>query len=481
MNAINLVVLLATAFFGLAASAADGTDAMHVRDDSGQGYVACPLQGSGHQSKMNKSEENGGYGYPTYTMNLAIGSDHQNISMALFFQWNETILVPPCVYDPEGFNFDSCNGTDRYRTSSSTTFKNLSHIRDPMFGDASSFTDDIQFGSRQLRAQAMKILPDGNFPFAGFLGLANTVSPSNMSFRESLLAQGLVHNTAFSIDMRHQADNKFTEPGSVVFGGIDQNKYACGNWKQLQIAQGRSLDLRLQKVSAALRPNATKEWDLSILTQEESENGIYAQLVPGTMWYGGLAVPLSLYHAIFGEWPNATAAKPFEFASESLYTVPCNAPAGSLNFTFEGHSDTIQIPLQDLVGDEVSGLGVEFGRQCVSKIVPSAATWFAGTLIGDPFFLSSYVVYDLQPGSILFASKADCGSNITAFGKADDHTSNNASLNGGCGCSGNTTSPANPTSTTALPKNGAGMTISAPWMATVLFVSMLSIAAAMAL
>ena len=118
-----------------------------------------------------------------------------------------------------------------------------------------------------------------------------------------------------------------------------------------------------------------------------------------------------LYFAIGALYPDAKWYRDRE--GQPAFKVPCDAPLGTLDYTFG--ETTIKVPFQEsLDRDDVSGFcnfGFRLGPQDEGKIP---------YILGDTFMRGAYMVFDLDNDEFWMGEKADCGSNIVAVGKGKD-------------------------------------------------------------
>ena len=163
---------------------------------------------------------------------------------------------------------------------------------------------------------------------------------------------------------------------------------------------------------------------------------------PGTSNANGLPIlldsgstisflPAAAVRAIAADYPGATLVD----ATALAYSIPCNAPIGSIDYTFG--TKTIRVPFSELVRKLPSGtcrLGIQYGD----------GDW----ILGDTFLRAAYAVYDIDNKSIWLDQADDCGSSIVAIGSG----TNAVPAINGCNCAA---SPSNvssvPPSNTAKP------------------------------
>lgn len=118
-----------------------------------------------------------------------------------------------------------------------------------------------------------------------------------------------------------------------------------------------------------------------------------------------------LFFTIGGLYPEAKEyMDPY---GQPAFRVPCDAPAGSFDYTSGNH--TIKISLSDsLYKDPESGtcsIGFQLSPEEDGSIP---------YILGDSFLHGAYMVFDMDNDEIRIGKKADCGFNIVPIGKGKD-------------------------------------------------------------
>jgi len=113
-------------------------------------------------------------------------------------------------------------------------------------------------------------------------------------------------------------------------------------------------------------------------------------------------LPPAIVKAIAKDYPGSK----FNRVS-NVYNVPCNPPAGSIDFTF-GDKKTIKVPYADLIWrygtPNLCGLGLSV----------TTDNFF---ILGDSFLRASYAVFDLENRQVWLDQADDCGTNLVTIGK----------------------------------------------------------------
>ncbi|OCK98072.1 acid protease [Cenococcum geophilum 1.58] len=392
--------------------------------DNTDGFVAFPVQAIDRTSQPSfrrrqaASPLTNKFTGTFYQITLSIGSNSQNVSVQLDTGSSELWVNPDCTTAPTVKLQNFCESLSRYNPATSTSSNNLGDNFELAYGkgevDGVYYTDDIKVGSSTIKGQQFGVASDSIDLGTGILGVGlHTPEFNYPSFIESLAAQGQTKSVAFSLDLR-SVDEDF---GSVIFGGIDTKKYKCDLAKSSIIPASQAPGdyprywIYLTGIGQTVPGQSSKSYALP----SGNSKGLPVFLDSG----GTLSsIPASLFTAIGQDYPGARLD-----STGTLYDVPCNAPSGSIDFTFGGK--TISVAYSDFIWntDGTCFLGI--------KSEPSGEY-----VLGDSFLRAAYVVYDVDNQNLWLDQADECGSNVIAIGKGPDAVPQVK----GCGCGSSSTS-----------------------------------------
>lgn len=236
------------------------------------------------------------------------------------------------------------------------------------------------------------------------IGTSNTVYPN---LPVAMQQSGMIKTVAYSLWLNDLDANK----GSILFGGIDTEKYV-GNLTKLKIIAGEDnvfndLSVHLFSVEASSSSGTD-----TLMTEVSS---IEAVLDSGTtLTY----LPTDMAEQA---WQEVGAVYD---SDRQLAVLPCSFGnnAGYFSFLFAGsQGPRINVTMDELVVDLTSGRQPTFGAGlyegesvCSFGIQNQTSSPY---LLGDTFLRSAYVVYDLINNEIGIAATDfnSTGSNVVAF------------------------------------------------------------------
>lgn len=376
--------------------------------DNTDGFVAFPVQAIDRTSQPSLRRRQAASPLANeftgllYQITLSIGSDSQNVTVQLDTGSSELWVNPDCTAAPTVELQSFCESLPRYNPATSTSSNNLGDNFDLQYGKGEAvgvyYTDNIKVGSSTIKGQQFGVASDSVDLDTGILGVGPHTSQFDYpSFIESLAAQGQTKSVAFSLDLR-SVDEDF---GSVIFGGIDTKKYKCDLAKSSIIPAIQAPGdfprfwIYLTGIGQTVPGQSSKSYALP----SGNANGLPVFLDSGSTlsW-----IPASLFTAIGQDYPGARLD-----SAGTHYVVPCNAPSGSIDFTFSGK--TISVAYSDFIWNT--------DGTCYLGITPEPSGEY---ILGDSFLRAAYVVYDVDNQNLWLDQADECGSNVIAIGKGPD-------------------------------------------------------------
>ncbi|EWC46415.1 hypothetical protein DRE_04358 [Drechslerella stenobrocha 248] len=321
---------------------------------------------------------------PAFYTDVRIGTDNQNISMAVSLEG--TTWVPEKPGSLTTFCSNSTNAPGCRAAAVSGYYTPPSDVdRDDPFKYSSTFTTNDE------NATAFGYWTEGPITIAGVstdiqfgvaqywnaapvLGLGLTSNSSGSSSRpgyiQSLMQQGRILGTYCGI--YDSGDAKIG--GEILFGGVDRSKFT-----------GRLKIWNLNAVGEISSPTAqyiTESYRSPMVSVRgnSSSSSVIAAGVPGA------CIPAGLMTEIWGLTPSK--------APDVIYDIPCNF--------FEAGVDYIELTWDDLVikidlVDFVYPIPGSVTPSCFVSLLPCAEGDGYDYIFGQPFFKSAYVVMD--PGT----------------------------------------------------------------------------------
>ncbi|PSR75427.1 aspartic peptidase domain-containing protein [Coniella lustricola] len=294
----------------------------------------------------------------------------------------------------------TCLSTFDY--SSSSTFKNLSKAFDIEYVDGSGvdgyyFTDTLSVAGASISTLEMGLAETSNSLTYGIMGVgfesdeaAATLYPNVI---DKFYSEGLIGSRAFSLYL----DDLQSSSGSILFGGIDEDKFT-GDLIAVPIIKDSSVN-NYTSFLVTLSSVASITSDGTVSTNYTTSAEAVVLDSGTTLTY----LPETMATAIFDTF-NATYSESAGYAS-----VDCSlADESSLALQFQfGGSDgpAIKVPLSELVLQDGSGMSFGEGAggaaesTCAFGVSMSSSTF----LLGDTFLRSAYAVYDLDAKQVALA------------------------------------------------------------------------------
>jgi len=240
--------------------------------------------------------------------------------------------------------------------------------------------DRLQFGIGYSSSSSQGILGIGYEINEVQVGRAQKSPYKNLP--SQMVADGLIQSNAYSLWLNDLEANS----GSILFGGVDSQKYV-----------GTLETLPIQSQSGVFAEFLITLTDLKLGTQSIASNLALAVLLDSgsSLTYLPDQIVQDIYTGVGGRYD----------AEEGIAYVPCSLANEQSKLTFTFSSPTIAVEMNELVLDLVTSSGrrptFEDGTTaCLFGIAPAGG----GTnVLGDTFLRSAYVVYDLDNNEISLA------------------------------------------------------------------------------
>ncbi|PFH55761.1 hypothetical protein XA68_17657 [Ophiocordyceps unilateralis] len=362
-----------------------------------------------------------------YSIEVKLGTPPQAVSVNFDTGSDELWVNPVC-----GKSADQAFCSSFGRFNGSQTFVDSKRNGTVNYGTGFAKVeygyDFIQLGSARVSQQLIGVATDSEFAVTGILGAGPSLDGWKSPFPtiiDNLATQGFTKSRSFSLDIRSLESRR----GSVVFGGIDVQKFEGRLEKRPIIPAGESPDglTRYWVYLDGLSLNLPNGSTVAVLDKEKG------QAVLLDSGYTVSTLPNAIFSKILAAFPNAQPPP----LGDNLYRVPCDVAAapGSLDFRFG--KTRIRVRYSDFIWRQAAG------KACVL----GAARDDNFPVLGDTFLRAAYVVYDWDNRNIHLAPSHDCGSRLVPIGSGPDAV---PSVVGECGPRA-TTAPVPPRLNTTAP------------------------------
>lgn len=288
-------------------------------------------------------------------------------------------------------------------TSSSTTFSNLSLVFEIEYVDGSEvagyyFSDTVELAGAQIDTVQMGLADESDVTY-GIMGIGFEENESAATLYPNIIdkffTEGLIGSRAYSLYL----DDLDSSTGSILFGGVDSDKYsgsliAVPIIKDSAAENYTSFSITLSSV-AAVSSNGTVSTNYSVSSQSVIlDSGTTLTYLPETL----AASIMATFGATYDE-------------SLGYATIACSVADDSdlsLEYQFGGSDGPIiTVPASELVistgtsrgGGSSSGSQVAEVETCAFGVSMSSSTH----LLGDTFLRSAYTVYDLDSKVVALA------------------------------------------------------------------------------
>ncbi|CAK7239646.1 MAG: hypothetical protein STHCBS139747_001080 [Sporothrix thermara] len=338
-----------------------------------------------------------------YYAKLSFGTPAQAQYVQLDTGSFELWVNPTCKTGLSLSDASFCEAVGNFDTSASSTFTSLKQAKQLRYGIGSAnityVTDDISLPGTTsvLRQVQFGVATSTTDEFSGILGIGYGLGLTTTypNFVDELALQNITKVKAFSLAL----GSKDEQEGVIVFGGVDQSKFA-GKLQRLPITPAEfSPDgvprYWVNMTGMTLTPPAGSA---STATKMYADSAMQVFIDSGSTL---TLLPETLANSIAADFD---AVGP---DSNGFYTVDCSlaaASTGSLNFAFGDM--VIRVPYRELIRQS--------GSTCMLGVQASTAF----VLLGDTFMRSAYVVIDQTDNVVWLAPYVNCGSTPAALASA---------------------------------------------------------------
>ncbi|KAF3935388.1 Candidapepsin [Dactylellina cionopaga] len=379
---------------------------------------------------------------PIYVVDIFLGTPPQKTQIQLDTGSSdlvvETFSSDLCTAEPL-----VCSGSGAYNANASSTYDYLTSDLVIAYGGGDGATGDyakdvFSIGGKTLTGFEFGIMYKTTVR-EGILGVGYTANEFGSQLtppREypnlpvALVNAGYIKSRAFSIYLN---DDQNPTGGVLLFGGVDTEKY-CGPLSKIPLV----VDDRQPSLGIIA-------YYVTLEGVSATNGGVHVDFPAGDLALGSVVldsgttytfIPSNLAQQIY----NLVGAT-YDAAISSVPTIPCSAKAKDITINFKFATITINVPVGQFVvfPDDTQ-------TTCAFGLVPGND----GSLLGDTFLSSAYVVYD-PDNNVVFVAQAKFNSvkeNILQIQKGPDGVPH---PNGDCdGVPTTTTSTTTKTSTTTI-------------------------------
>ncbi|KAK4178772.1 putative aspartyl protease precursor [Triangularia setosa] len=337
-----------------------------------------------------------------YTINLKFGTPGQSVPVQIDTTQSEFFANPRCN---TASNPAFCQSQPRFTMSSTLIDLGVQgsiRLRNDGNVDFQYVSDYIGIESARVTQQIFGVAYNSVGPTNAMLGLAPSLQGWSNGYPlllDSLTSQGHISSRAWSLDVKGIA----SQSGSVIFGGIDTNKFIEDLVKLPIVPAAQSPDgwtrywIRLDGLSV-------NQADGSVVDAWAKSDGGVGQPFVIDSGASLTALPSSIYSQFVAVFPSATPNND----GALIVDCPTEGEGGSVDFIFDGK--VISVPFSDFVSR-----------------VPDTNTCLLGVyedsfpVLGANFLRAAYVVFDQDNRNIHLAQSADCGAeSLMAIGSGSN-------------------------------------------------------------
>ncbi|KAI1497918.1 aspartic peptidase domain-containing protein [Biscogniauxia marginata] len=357
-----------------------------------------------YSQELNNNRTGGGYYAQVF-----LGTPPQPVSLVLDTGSSDVWVLDTnanlCRSEKLQAYYGGCIST--YNPSESSTYSMVSRDSfriqyvDSSGAEGDYIKDTFSIGGANITNLQMGLAENSSIN-SGLLGVG---FPANVASREKypnimdlFEEQGLIATQAYSLYL----DDLYAETGTILFGGLDTEKY-IGELKSIPIIPD-SRSQNYTSFTVALN-SLTMTADNGTVTNV-TQTAFPVILDSGTtLTY----LPSSMVNRIFAAFG---AVDDTSLDGTGLVYVSCNHLTDNKNFTFDfqfggDNGPLIRVPIDEVILDDVKGyieIGLvvpelPFENVCSFGIQPNSGIY----LLGDTFLRSAYVVYDLSNKEIALA------------------------------------------------------------------------------
>ncbi|KAK7205658.1 aspartic peptidase domain-containing protein [Myxozyma melibiosi] len=371
--------------------------------------------------------------YYLYYTNVTVGTPGQDLRLQIdtgssdvWFQSAENKICQE--------SSDPCAESGIYDPDSSSTYSLLSTDFSIRYGDYSYAkgnyaSESFTIGGKTVANLTVGIATDANAT-QGIMGIGYDTNEAVIftagasrryqNLPDLLVSQGFIESRVYSLWLNDQN----AKTGSVLFGGIDTEKYSGSLVTLPFIAdEGESTP---SEFFVTLEGSAYTDASGST-TEYSSSLGLSVLLDSGTSFvYLPSSVQADFANAVGATWNDQVG----------YYIIPCPEVVNSdATYDFEFAGITIKVPVKQLFlpGTNAKNEPVTYtnGQQvCLLTIVDSSG--LGVSILGDTFLRAAYIVYDLDnnQASIAQTKYNATASNVVAVGSGTDSVANAAASAG---------------------------------------------------
>lgn len=288
-----------------------------------------------------------------------------------------------------------CRYAGSYAANSSSTYEYIGSYFNISYVDGSGASGDYVSDTIAIDGQKLDRLQFGvgytSTSGQGILGIGYEINEVQVNRAQKspyrnlpskMVEDGLIQSNAYSLWLNDLESNT----GSILFGGVDSEKYT-----------GQLETLPIQSQSRVFSEFLITLTELRLGTQSIASDIALAVLLDSgsSLTYLPDEIVQDIYTAVGGRYD----------AEEGIAYVPCSLADETQNLTFTFSSPTIAVEMNELVLNLATSSGTQPAFEdgtpaCLFGIAPAGR----GTnVLGDTFLRSAYVVYDLDNNEISLA------------------------------------------------------------------------------
>lgn len=347
----------------------------------------------------------------SYQAVVQVGTPPQTMTLAIDTGSSDVWVLSPDAQICES-SFESGPGECFWGTfdlNSSSTFDDiLPDMFDLSYADNTEaigdyFTDVFSFGNATVEGLQMGLGKGLTTINMGIMGIGYDTNEASSDIRggkqypnliDNLVSQGLINTAAYSLYLNDLNSSN----GSILFGGIDTEKYA-GTLKRLPLLSDPT----------SKTPNITsfvvELTSLTITSADTTLNASASLPYPVVLDSGTTLtyLPNTLAKQIF-----TTTGATNDIKNSEMILIPCSTNDTTLTYQFGSSSNgpSIAVDITELIfaipasqWEEIDATP-PFEDACMFGIYPGDD---GPSLLGDTFLRSAYVVYDLRNNEVALA------------------------------------------------------------------------------
>ncbi|CRG88730.1 aspartic-type endopeptidase (OpsB), putative [Talaromyces islandicus] len=330
-----------------------------------------------------------------YFCNVTLGTPAQSVRLTLDTGSSDLWCNTPSSSLCSGKG-NSCGVSGTYDANSSSTYEYVSSDFNISYVDGSGaagdyVTDTVSIGGATLKSFQFGI-GYSSASSEGVLGIGYPANEAQVSrsrkssyanLPKAMVDGGLINSNAYSLWLNDLDANT----GSILFGGVDSDKY-IGDLETLPIQKvgGEYAEFLITLTGVGFQNGSTDK------TYSSSALPAAVLLDSGSsLTY----LPDSIVEDIYND-----IGVTYDTASEAGY-VPCSYMNDDKNFTFTFSTPSISVSMGEMVLETGTGATYSDGSSaCVFGIAPAGSST---VVLGDTFLRSAYVVYDIANNEISLA------------------------------------------------------------------------------